>query len=180
MQIPQHSDPIARFALLALVAVLAAALFVPAQPAPVAQAHAPQPSPAIIIVRETVMPPTPVPVQAIVAPATPTEAPTAVPTEAPPAPTDPPAPIQVDAAPQTADAAPPPIDAAANDPALNGGTVPEPGCPLPVVNGQCANGSQAPKADPAFGSKAHTRDLPPKPTAWVADNGVIIVPTRQP
>ena len=46
-------------------------------------------------------------------------------------------------APETAPAAPPPIDAALNDPAQNGGSIPDPGCPFPIVNGVCGNGGSA-------------------------------------
>lgn len=185
MNVPQHHDPIARLALFALVAVLAGALFVPAQPVTTAAA---QPivilstvTPAIVPLASEVMP-TAAPVEA---------APTALPiipavevariypATATPISTEPPPPaIEVASAPETAPAAPPPIDAALNDPAQNGGSIPDPACPFPIRNGVCGDGNPAPPAQTEFGSKPG-RDIPPKPTAApLPGGGAILSPGK--
>lgn len=188
MNVPQHHDPIARLALLALVAVLAGALFVPAQPVTTAQAQIvilSTVTPAIVPLASEVMP-TAAPVEAA-----PTALPiiTAVevariyPATATPISTEPPPPaIEVASAPETAPAAPPPIDAALNDPAQNGGSIPDLACPFPIRNGVCGDGNPAPPAQTEFGSKPG-RDIPPKVDRLKAidlPNGGAIYPTAQP
>jgi len=162
-----HNDPLARYAVYALMALAlwAGVRSLERAPDPV-QAQGP-------IIFATPALPTGIPADPP-APAIMLIAPTPIPlpegaTAAAPAPSSPPL-VQNDAAPENAaqidagEAAPPilqateespAIDAALNDPNLNGGNVAPEGCPFPIINGVCANGVLAKSIpDPAFGEKS--------------------------
>src|SRR5580765_8526063 len=153
-----HNDPLARYAVYALMALALWAGVRSLERAPdPAQAQGPiilatpalptaiPEAPAIMLIAPTLIPP-----------------PGAVPAAAP-APESPP-PAQDVAAPEIAaqiaaqTVAPvqateesPAIDTALNNPDLNGGNVAPEGCPFPIVNGVCANGVLAKSIpDPAF------------------------------
>jgi hypothetical protein len=155
-------DPIARLCIFALLFLAFYANVATISPQ-AAKADA-----QIIILDSTPTPALPTPALAVmdVAPAAPAP-PEGIPAAAPaPIAADP---VSLDAAPQIAphngagEAAPimqatieqPQIDAALNDPALNGGNVAPEGCPFPIINGVCANGVLAKTIDDgAIGQKS--------------------------
>lgn len=164
LTIPTRNDPIARFAVFALLALALYASFAPARPDVQAQD---------IIIMATPTPALPTPALAL-DPAIVFSLPTPLP--APEWPTTAQEPFSGTEASGGGDyiAAPTPDMAAMhaesievlNDPAQNGGSIAPAGCPFPIINGVCANGLLAkdiPDSDPVFGSKS-TADPGPAPT----------------
>lgn len=72
----------------------------------------------------------------------------------------------------------PVVEAAPPQPAPDTGNVARDGCPFPVINGVCGDGSTAPKVTEEGARHSPERHIPDKPVEL--PGGVLIVPTGQP